>query len=192
MNKRKREEQDENQSNKHAKLDDYMNRKNTWLQRVKKWAFDLKNTDEDLKNDLDIVLAATNTQIMSFQYAGNELKDNKELVLELVKKHGTVIQFASDRLRHDRDIVVAAIQESYCFDIVRYIHPELQQDKNILLAAISHCMVTCFIHEDLLQDREWALTVIRIKPWYLESFPHFQGVGIRGCKEKWQCIKICQ
>ena len=63
-----------------------------WLNKIKEDTFALKDADDSIKQDKEIVLAAVANYADAIQYADASLKKDKEIVLAAVASKGQAIQ----------------------------------------------------------------------------------------------------
>ena len=106
------------------------------LKKVANNGYDLKDVEEEFKNDKEVVMAALNNSGYALQYASDELKDDKEVVLAAVSNAnvGHTLEHASDELRADKEVVMAAVQShGYALE---YASDELKADKEVVMAAV--------------------------------------------------------
>mmetsp|Transcript_23672 Transcript_23672/g.55220 ORF Transcript_23672/g.55220 Transcript_23672/m.55220 type:complete len:699 (-) Transcript_23672:57-2153(-) len=66
----------------------------------------------DLKDDLQVVLAAVQQNAMALQFAGMKMRANRDVVLEAVKQNGLALQFAGLGPRGDYGIVEKAVMQN--------------------------------------------------------------------------------
>jgi hypothetical protein len=90
----------------------------------------LRFVPEELKHDIEIVLAALQTDEYALKDVPEELKNDKEIVLSAIKKFGRPIKYASEELKNDKNFNLEALKQNYlCFE---YITPELKNDPDII------------------------------------------------------------
>merc|ERR1712135_116221 len=68
---------------------------------------------EELKNDIDVVLAALAEDACALEHASFNMKNDKGVVLRAVRKRGMSLQYASDALQRDLEVVQAAVDEDF-------------------------------------------------------------------------------
>ena len=64
-----------------------------------------------LKDDRDLILAATSQFNCAFKYAFRDLKDDRGFVLAAVTRFGLALQYASEDLTDDRIVMPTAITQ---------------------------------------------------------------------------------
>lgn len=118
------------------------------LPAVKRNGFGLRNANERLRDDKDMVLAAVQNTRSAIEYASERLKadrdvflaahqslenayvslrDDRDVVLTRVREDGEEYKYASERLRQDREVKLAALYKIYP-DIERKIQRDLQRN----------------------------------------------------------------
>jgi hypothetical protein len=83
-----------------------MNKKEV-LKEIKKGTFFLKDADDKLKADEEVVLESVKLNGLFLKFADEKLKGNKNIVLTAVKQNGMSIYFASNKLKADKEIAEA-------------------------------------------------------------------------------------
>lgn len=98
---------------------------------------DITKLADDLKNDRDVGLAATEACFNAFRYVSAELKGDKEVVLDVVARSESYAHacfcHAAKEFRDDKDVVLAAVQASG--GELQYASSRLQDDKDVVRAA---------------------------------------------------------
>ena len=79
------------------------------LEVVKGNGRDLRDVDETLKKDKEIVLAAVNAWGTALEFADESLKKDREIVMVAVKKNCYALEHADKSLKKDREFVLAAV-----------------------------------------------------------------------------------
>ncbi|CAE7296464.1 unnamed protein product [Symbiodinium sp. CCMP2592] len=67
--------------------------------------------------------------------SNNELKDDPEVVQAAIKFDGLSLQFASERLRADRDMVLAAVSQNGC--ALEFASEALRQEREVVWQAVN-------------------------------------------------------
>lgn len=88
-----------------------------------------------------------------------DYNDDKEIVMEFVKTKGDKLKYVSDRLKDDKDVVMAAVEQDGF--AIKYASEKLKNDKEIILIASKTFSVLQFVCEDLQNDRNFVLQVVR-------------------------------
>jgi hypothetical protein len=122
---------------------------------------ELKNADDDVRSDVECMVALVLDDGLMLQHASAELHDIDFLVMTAVKQNGLVLQYASPRLQDTDLIVSAALKQNGLalqhassrlqdVDLVvsdavkqnglalQYASPRLQDSYNIVLDAVKH------------------------------------------------------
>ena len=141
-------------------LPKFNNNKQFVLQIVRMDGMQLEHANDELKNNIDTVIAAIDQNIEAFEFASKDIKSDKRIVLKLVKINGLVLQYADPLLQNDKEIVLAAVNNEitsldYASDIlksnkefmldiiningqaIKYASEELSDDKSIVLKAVT-------------------------------------------------------
>jgi hypothetical protein len=106
-----------------------MNRKEV-LKEIKKGTFFLKDADETLKADEEVVLESVKLNGLYLKFADEKLKGNKNIVLAAVKQNGMSIFFADTKLKADKEIAHEAIKNNN--EAIEYVDSKLKNSlKNI-------------------------------------------------------------
>ena len=106
-----------------------MNKKDV-LKEIKKGTFFLKDADDNLKADEEVVLESVKLNGLYLKFADDKLKGNKNIVLAAVKQNGMSIYFASSKLKADKEIAQDAVKNNS--EAIEYIDSKLKNSlKNI-------------------------------------------------------------
>ena len=143
------------------------------LKKVANNGYDLKDVEEEFKNDKEVVMAALNNSGYALQYASDELKDDKEVVMAAVNNDGEALQYAADELKDDKEVVMAAVQtngvESRPNDTLDYASDELKADKEVVMAAVQTNGDTLdYASDELKADKEVVMAAVKSKGWALQ------------------------
>jgi hypothetical protein len=89
------------------------------IEAVKTDSCSLKFASEELKNDIDVVMALLSTQKDidvedPFKFVGKKFKGDREIALKAVRRNGMSLQSLSDDLMKDREIILNALENEYC------------------------------------------------------------------------------
>ena len=106
-----------------------MNKKEV-LKEIKKGTFFLKDADEKLKADEEVVLESVKLNGLFLKFADEKLKGNKNIVLAAVKQNGMSIYFASNKLKADKEIAHEAVKNNS--EALEYVDSKLKNSlKNL-------------------------------------------------------------
>ena len=106
-----------------------MNKKKV-LSKIKKGTLFLKDADDKLKADEEVVLESVKFNGLYLKFADEKLKANKKIVLAAVKQNGMSIYFASNELKADKEIAHEAIKNNS--EALEYVDSKLKDSlKNI-------------------------------------------------------------
>ena len=106
-----------------------MNKKDV-LKEIKKGTFFLKDADDKLKADEEVVLESVKLNGLYLKFADDKLKGNKNVVLAAVKQNGMSIYFASTKLKADKEIAQQAVKNNS--EAIEYVDSKLKNSlKNI-------------------------------------------------------------
>lgn len=117
------------------RLTKYRSVKKIALATVSKQGNALEYLDPELQKDREIVLAAVANYGGALEYAHPDLREDREIVEVAVKSGPTVcLKYVGDSLSRDKQITLDAIR--HMGESVTYIHPDLQTDRDIIIAGI--------------------------------------------------------
>ena len=145
----------------------------------------LKNLDDKLKSNKEIVLAAVKQDGRSLRYASEELKadkvfvlevvklqglslsdiaanlkGNKEIILAAVKQYGSALDYASENLKNDKEVVLAAVKQNG--NALEYASENLKSNKEVVLAAVKQIGDALeYASENLKNDKEVILAAVK-------------------------------
>ena len=68
-------------------------------------------SDEKLKVDKEVILAAVKQNGHALEFADEKLKADKEVVLAALKQSGYALEYADEKLKADKKIVLAAVKK---------------------------------------------------------------------------------
>ena len=106
-----------------------MNKKEV-LKEIKKGTFFLKDADDKLKADEEVVLESVKLNGLFLKFADEKLKGNKNIVLAAVKQNGMSIYFASKKLKADKEIAQEAVKNNS--EALEYVDSKLKNSlKNL-------------------------------------------------------------
>jgi len=97
--------------------------------------------------------------------APEDVRNDREVVLAAVRHSGDEIRHASEDLRADRDLAWVAV-ETGSADVIAWISPALQADRELILHAIEHSEVHFtgplrHVPDELRRDKQLALVAVR-------------------------------
>ena len=125
----------------------------------KRTGFVLQYASEELRGDLDMVLAAVKSNGYALTHASEELKNNKDVALEAVRKDGQALEYASEELRGDRDMIAWVYQnfgpsrrEDFLFSCSKIY----KSDQLILIQTVlaAECVSAPVISIEVEEDRD--------------------------------------
>jgi hypothetical protein len=119
--------------------------------------------DNVLKNDREIILAASDYKPDSFKDYFKQYSDDNELYLVAVKKDATVLRYASTKVQSDKDVILAALDAPNNQEIdVELInqYDELRDDPDIYRLVVTLKGVDAYRSELLLNDKQFVLSVL--------------------------------
>lgn len=106
-----------------------------WLNRVSVDGRELRNAPEGLREDRLVVLAAVRQRAEALQYAGS-LRADAEVALAAVQRCPAALHFAANALRGSRDFAVRAVVADTTGTLLRFLEPQLREDREVALAAV--------------------------------------------------------
>jgi K+-transporting ATPase c subunit len=120
----------------------------------------LKNLDDKLKSNKEVVLAAVKQSGSALDYASENLKSNKEVVLAAVKQNDGAFLYASDKLKADKEFVLAAVKQSG--SALHYASENLKSNKEFVLAAVKQSgSALDYASENLKSNKEVVLAAVK-------------------------------
>lgn len=106
-----------------------MNKKEI-LKKIKNGTFFLKDADDRLKGDEEVVLESVKLNGLYLKFADEKLKANKKIVLTAVKQNGMAIYFANNKLKADKEIALEAVKNN--IEALEYVDSKIKNSlKNI-------------------------------------------------------------
>ena len=72
----------------------------------------LRCASKELRNDKEVVIAATKYNVFSLEYASKELRNNKEVIMAAIKDNPRSFEFASEELRNNKEVVMEAVKKA--------------------------------------------------------------------------------
>ena len=135
------------------------------LEKFKKEIISLSN--EKLKVDKEVILAAVKQNGYALQYADEKLKANKEVILAAVKQDGNTLQYADKKLKANKEVVLAAVKQSG--GALQYADEKLKADKKFILAAVKENGYALeYADEKLKANKEVVLAAVKENGYALE------------------------
>mmetsp|Transcript_101310 Transcript_101310/g.180062 ORF Transcript_101310/g.180062 Transcript_101310/m.180062 type:complete len:380 (-) Transcript_101310:185-1324(-) len=173
-----------------------------WLRKVEEAPSELRNAPDNMKADIEIVLAAVTQQGRMIQYASEELQDsaevisaaleqegsalefagaahrsNRSIVLQAVKQNGLALRYASGGLSSDHEIVAAAINENG--SALQFAGDQLRSDLRIVLAAVQRCGCAWqWAQGDAREDRGIVLAAVASDASVISLLPQNYGMDL--------------
>mmetsp|Transcript_154140 Transcript_154140/g.272128 ORF Transcript_154140/g.272128 Transcript_154140/m.272128 type:complete len:284 (+) Transcript_154140:75-926(+) len=174
----------------------------------------LKDIDDELRSDRDIVLAALRRDGHSLQFVSDALRSDPDVVLAAVKISGRSLEYASTSLQADKELVMLAVSQDGL--AIRYADRQLRSDLDVVLAAVKqngfalemvpsdmqarHDVASLalqqegeafqFLSDSLKNERDLVLMAVRSSAdalrWVPSSFRHDDEV----VKAAWSGIRI--
>ena len=98
------------------------------LEKFKKEIISL--SDEKLKVDKEVILAAVKQNGKALEYTDEKLKADKKIVLLVVKQNGRTLEYADEKLKANKEVVLAAVKQDV--SALDYVDDSLKNDPDIL------------------------------------------------------------
>jgi len=101
----------------------------------------LKFFSDNLRNDKDVVAAATRKDLRELQYASKELQNDRDLILnvpiseERKNAYEHILAYVGERLKNDKEVVMDAIDKDGIYSL-DYAGEAICDDKEFMLLAI--------------------------------------------------------
>ena len=172
-----------------------MNKKDV-LKEIKKGTFFLKDADDKLKADEEVVLESVKLNGLYLKFADDKLKGNKNVVLAAVKQNGMSIYFASTKLKADKEIAQQAVKNNS--EAIEYVDSKLKNSlKNIddqksgsLLYKLVGQEITIFSQVFNVEDFKISSKIKKsIKDFIKEAEQSSSSMPVLGILDK-NCKKI--
>lgn len=123
------------------------------LQAVREDGLFLKNADEKLAADKEIVIEAVRQNGEALKFAHMQLREDKAFFMNVLKecsKGCAVLQYASPRLWGDKEVVQEAVKV-YGMNL-EYAASHLRGDREIVLEAVKNCGLALAYASEALHD----------------------------------------
>ena len=172
-----------------------MNKKDV-LKEIKKGTFFLKDADDKLKADEEVVLESVKLNGLYLKFADDKLKGNKNIVLAAVKQNGMSIYFATNKLKADKEIAQEAVKNNS--EAIEYVDSKLKNSlKNIddqksgsLLYKLVGQEITIFSQVFNVEDFKISSKIKKsIKDFIKEAEQSSSSMPVLGILDK-NCKKI--
>ncbi|HCC0888482.1 TPA: DUF4116 domain-containing protein [Salmonella enterica] len=136
------------------------NDKNYMLEKINASYNALIHCSDDLKNDVEIALAAVSQEGVALKYVSDELKKNRDIVLAAVKTTGSALEFSDEEFKGDKEVVLTAAR--YSCDALDFASQALKNDRGFLFAAVQQSSTALMFFPDKFTDDE-ELVKIAVK-----------------------------
>jgi hypothetical protein len=110
----------------------------------------LREMDESLKKDKDVVMTAVSDNLYYIQYADETLKKNKEIVMAAFFSGDDIIKYIDKSLRNDRDIALKIVE--YNADFFTKIGSSLKLDIEIVTVALRRKLEIFLLLDDSIKN----------------------------------------
>ena len=119
----------------------------------------LKYTNNEIKDNYEMVMAAVSSAGSCLKWASKHLQDNKEIVITAVSNRGNSLKWASESLRNNQEIVMAAISNRG--DSLEWASKSLRDNQEIVMAAVSNngCSLK-WASENLRNNQDIVMTAV--------------------------------
>jgi hypothetical protein len=143
------------------------------LEQVKNRGQDLMYASDELKDDIEVVITALNSDRRAIKYTSERLKDNKEVIKNILNQEGLLIKYASKRLRSDKELGLLAVQKNPL--AFQYLGGSLKNDKDVVLTTLkkkdADYKLLDFIPQRMFSDKEILDILIKKKLEVLKYAP---------------------
>ena len=119
------------------------NDKEIVLEAVKQDADAFKFASKELKWDKEVFLTIKmRGRASALEFASSEIQDEKELVITALEDDGIALKHASTKIQNDKKFIMALLVDPVrvnywtISNLFNYVSKELQDDKEITMAAI--------------------------------------------------------
>ena len=119
----------------------------------------LEYASEEMKDNVEIVMAAVKTESFALQYASSNMKNNIDIVMEAVKQWPSSLQFASPHLQNNFQVVMEAVKGSP--EVLGLASSEMQHNEDIVMAAVLKCETAFrYVPYKFREDSQFALKLL--------------------------------
>lgn len=119
-----------------------------------------------MKKDSEIVFDALTNSGFAFEYADQSLKSDRSFILEVLKipewqyddnpvYYSAILKLADESIRKDKEIILEALKRDHFCLVFDVIHESLNNDREVLLAAINCPSVFEKIDSSFQNNREF-------------------------------------
>jgi len=151
------------------------------IAKCKESIFGLRDAPDELKADIEVVMAALTAFDGhgggAIQWASDELKVNREVVMVAVMNEDYnlgqyhVLEFVSDEFKADKELVIAAVtnKNEYGYGALQYASDELKADKEVVMAAVKVWgQALEHVSEEMKADKEVVMAAVKEYGYALE------------------------
>ncbi len=126
------------------------------LEKFKKEIISL--SDEKLKVDKEVILAAVKQNGYALQYADEKLKADKKFILAAVKQNGKALEYTDEKLKADKKIVLLVVKQNG--RTLEYADEKLKANKEVVLAAVKQDVSALDYVDDSLKNDPDILAIV--------------------------------
>ena len=128
---------------------------------IKKRAYNYEYASDRLKRDREIIETVMADNIYYLRYAPADVLEDKDLVMRIVSERGDMLQYLPAGMRADKDVVLTAVgsrgacaAEEYGLGgiALSYALGDLNNDREVVLAAVGYCGLALMCASDELKD----------------------------------------
>lgn len=123
----------------------------------------LEHASARLRNVLEVVLLAVQSDFRALRYASYDLKENQSIVRAAVELRGDAFAYASDTLKSDGGFVRELVEQVTCRALL-HASDQLRSDTRFVLSLVRvNDSVLQYASEVLRADRGFILEVVRVQ-----------------------------
>jgi len=112
------------------------------LRVMKDWDVPLKYGSESIRSNKTVVTTLVEKQVRNFRYASESLREDEELVCMAIRKHllypwcmEDIFDHVTSKITSSLDVMLEAVKIQPV--ALRFASPELQENKDLMLAAVN-------------------------------------------------------
>lgn len=124
--------------------------------------------DSNLLENKDFLLGSLKSTKFSYAYnvISDNLKNDKEFMLKAINIDGNIQMYASPELKQDKDIAITAVSK-FGWNLQEF--PTFQADKDVVMtAALKNINALQFASKELLADKDFMFELIQKNPLALK------------------------
>jgi tetratricopeptide (TPR) repeat protein len=143
----------------YAEYEMYKQDKQFMLHAVTIQGSHLQYASQELKNNVDLVLAAVNNNYTALRFASHAIKSNPDIILELVKQKAHILEYADSSIKGNYDLVLEAVKQNG--SCIIHASTALQKNKAIIQASIKQLGGGLHHNPNIQNNYDYMLEVVK-------------------------------